>query len=143
MRKLLAPASLALFTMALTFASCNDNNSEYPDKYVGFASKAQDFTYRKDSPGEEIQVKIIAVDKSKEDRVVYITTPQKPQNGQSSFFKIKESKIMIKEGKKSAKVTIALYPQKIGISNYIQLTCTPQDKKSETSTTTIRLLKKQ
>lgn len=143
MRKLLAPASFALFTMALTFASCNDSHSEYPDKYVGFATSAQDFAYRKDSPGEEFQVKIIAVDKSKEDRVVYISTPQKPQNGESSFFKIKENKITIKEGKKSAKVTIILYPQKIKISNYIQLTCRPEDKKTEPSNTTIRLLKKQ
>lgn len=143
MRKLLVPASLALFTMAPVFASCNDTHSEYPDKYVGFATSAQDFTYRKDSPGEEFQVKIIAVDKSKEDRVVYISTPQKPQNGESSFFKIKENKITIKEGKKSAKVTIILYPQKIKISNYIQLICRPEDKKSEPSNTTIRLLKKQ
>lgn len=143
MRKLLVPASLALFTMALAFASCNDNNSEYPDKYIGFAGSAQDVTYRKDSPDEEFQVKIIAVDKAKEDRVVYIETPQKPQNGSGSFFKIKENKITIKEGKKSAKVTIILYPQKVGISNYIQLTCRPEDKKAEVTHTTIRLLKKQ
>lgn len=143
MKKLLVPASLALFTLALTFASCNDTNSQYPDKYVGFASNAQDFTYRKDSPSEEFQVKIIAVDKAKEDRVVYIETPQTSPNGGNSFFKIKENKITITEGKKSAKVTVILYPKKIGISNYIQLTCRPADKKAEATHTTIRLLKKQ
>lgn len=143
MRKLLLPASLGLFTMALTLVSCNESDNQYPDKYVGFASSAQDFSYRKDSPGEEFQVKIIAVDKSKEDRVVYIETPQKPQNGEGNFFKIKEKKITIKEGKKSAKATIIVYPQKIGMSNYIQLTCRPEDKKGEVTHTTIRLLKKQ
>lgn len=142
MKKLVTSASLAFFTLALTLISCDDTKNEYPDKYVGFAKSTHDFTYRKEDASAEFQVKIIAVDKSKEDRPVYIDSPQRPQNGGNNFFRIKENKITIKAGKKSAKATIILYPQKIGINNYVQLTCRTEDKKAEVSKTTIRLLKK-
>ena len=56
--------------------------------------------------------------------------------------KIKDNKITIKGGSKSAKATILVYPRKVGTNEYIQLICRPQNGKSETTKMSIRLVKK-
>ena len=58
------------------------------------------------------------------------------------FYKIKDNKITIKGGSKSAKATILVYPRKVGTNEYIQLICRPQNGKSETTKMSIRLVKK-
>ena len=142
MKKLLRPTTFALLTMALCFTACENGNNSYPKEYLGFEKKAQDFSYQKNTAEAEFQVKIIAVDKTKEDRIVFIESPSrptKPGSPSAQFFKIKDNKVTIKGGSKSAKATILVYPQKVGTNEYIQLVCRPQNGKSETTQMSIRL----
>lgn len=141
MKKLLTPASLALLTMTLAFTSCEGTNNSFPKEYVGFESSTQDFGYKGTDNQKEVQVKIIATEKTKEDRIILIEAPQSSSNGVDNFFYVKESKITMKAGSKSVKATIVLHPQKIGITRYIQLICKPQVFKAETTKLTIRLVK--
>lgn len=136
MEKLLTPASLALLTMTLVFTSCDDNKDSYPDEYIGFDKSVQEISYRTDEDRKELSVKIMAIEKSKEDRIIAIDSPQ---NG--SFYEVKDTKVTIKSGKKSTRATIILYPKKVGISRYIHLVCRPQVTKAEATTLSIRLIK--
>ena len=120
-------------------------NNSYPKEYLGFEKKAQDFSYQKNAEETELQVKIVAADKTSEDRIVFIESPARPTKPGSSsapFYKIKDNKITIKGGSKSAKATILVYPRKVGTNEYIQLICRPQNGKSETTKMSIRLVKK-
>lgn len=145
MKKLLRPTTFALLTMALCFTACENGNNSYPKEYLGFEKKAQDFSYQKNAEETELQVKIVAADKTSEDRIVLIESPARPTKPGSSsapFYKIKDNKITIKGGSKSAKATILVYPRKVGTNEYIQLICRPQNGKSETTKMSIRLVKK-
>ncbi|MCS3107122.1 hypothetical protein NXV07_00120 [Bacteroides fragilis] len=80
-----------------------------PKNTLGFEKKAQDFSYQKNAEETELQVKIVAADKTSEDRIVFIESPARPTKPGSSsapFYKIKDNKITIKGGSKSAKATI-------------------------------------
>ena len=108
MKKLLRPTTFALLTMALCFTACENGNNSYPKEYLGFEKKAQDFSYQKNAEETELQVKIVAADKTSEDRIVFIESPARPTKPGSSsapFYKIKDNKITIKGGSKSAKAT--------------------------------------
>ncbi|UVV62711.1 hypothetical protein NXY01_00120 [Bacteroides fragilis] len=109
MKKLLRPTTFALLTMVLCFTACENGNNSYPKEYPGFEKKAQDFSYQKNAEETELQVKIVAADKTSEDRIVFIESPARPTKPGSSsapFYKIKDNKITIKGGSKSAKATI-------------------------------------
>ena len=124
---------------------CRTGNNSYPKEYLGFEKKAQDFSYQKNAEETELQVKIVAADKTSEDRIVFIESPARPTKPGSSsapFYKIKDNKITIKGGSKSAKATILVYPRKVGTNEYIQLICRPQNGKSETTKMSILLVKK-
>ena len=75
MKKLLRPTTFALLTMALCFTACENGNNSYPKEYLGFEKKAQDFSYQKNAEETELQVKIVAADKTSEDRIVFIESP--------------------------------------------------------------------
>lgn len=99
MKKLLRPTTFALLTMALCFTACENGNNSYPKEYLGFEKKAQDFSYQKNAEETELQVKIVAADKTSEDRIVFIESPARPTKPGSSsapFYKIKDNKITIK-----------------------------------------------
>ena len=92
MKKLLRPTTFALLTMALCFTACENGNNSYPKEYLGFEKKAQDFSYQKNAEETELQVKIVAADKTSEDRIVFIESPARPTKPGSSsapFYKIK------------------------------------------------------
>ena len=78
MKKLLRPTTFALLTMALCFTACENGNNSYPKEYLGFEKKAQDFSYQKNAEETELQVKIVAADKTSEDRIVFIESPARP-----------------------------------------------------------------
>ena len=87
----------------------------------------------------ELQIKIIATDKSKEDRTVLLATPALPA-GQAPIMKLTETKVTIKAGQKSATTTIKLYPKKMVLKQQnITLSCTPQWKEGSVSKLTILL----
>lgn len=114
MKKLLRPTTFALFTMALCFTACENGNNSYPKEYLGFEKKAQDFSYQKNTAEAEFQVKIIAVDKTKEDRIVFIESPSRPTKPGSSSaqFKIKDNKVTIKEAVNRPKPLFWSIPRK-------------------------------
>ena len=98
MKKLLRPTTFALLTMALCFTACENGNNSYPKEYLGFEKKAQDFSYQKNAEETELQVKIVAADKTSEDRIVFIESPARPTKPGSSsapFYKIKDNKLCI------------------------------------------------
>ena len=134
MKKLLRPTTFALLTMALCFTACENGNNSSPKEYLGFEKKAQDFSYQKNAEETELQVKIVFIESP--------ARPTKPGSSSAPFYKIKDNKITIKGGSKSAKATILVYPRKVGTNEYIQLICRPQNGKSETTKMSIRLVKK-
>ena len=145
MKKLLRPTTFALLTMVLCFTACENGNNSYPKECQGISAYLHIRMKRQTTEETELQVKIVAADKTSEDRIVFIESPARPTKPGSSsapFYKIKDNKITIKGGSKSAKATILVYPRKVGTNEYIQLICRPQNGKSETTKMSIRLVKK-
>ena len=92
MKKLLRPTTFALLTMALCFTACENGNNSYPKEYLGFEKKAQDFSYQKNAEETELQVKIVAADKTSEDRIVSSSRPhgqRSPEALRHRFIKLK------------------------------------------------------
>ena len=89
MKKLLRPTTFALLTMVLCFTACENGNNSYPKEYLGFEKKAQDFSYQKNAEETELQVKIVAADKTSEDRIVFIESPARPEALRHRFIKLK------------------------------------------------------
>ena len=128
-----------LLTTCLSLFSCNNDNDNYPKDYVGFEKSTRTVECDKNQSESELQIKIIATDKSKEDRTVLLATPALPA-GQAPIMKLTETKVTIKAGQKSATTTIKLYPKKMVLKQQkITLSCTPQWKEGSVSKLTILL----
>ena len=128
-----------LLTACLSLFSCNNDNDNYPKDYVGFEKSTRTVECDKNQSESELQIKIIATDKSKEDRTVLLATPALPA-GQAPIMKLTETKVTIKAGQKSATTTIKLYPKKMVLKQQnITLACTPQWKEGSVSKLTILL----
>ena len=128
-----------LLTACLSLFSCNNDNDNYPKDYVGFEKSTRTVECDKNQSESELQIKIIATDKSKEDRTVLLATPALPA-GQAPIMKLTETKVTIKAGQKSATTTIKLYPKKMVLKQQnITLSCTPQLKEGSVSKLTILL----
>lgn len=128
-----------LLTTCLSLFSCNNDNDNYPKDYVGFEKSTRTVECDKNQSESELQIKIIATDKSKEDRTVLLATPALPA-GQAPIMKLTETKVTIKAGQKSATTTIKLYPKKMVLKQqHITLSCTPQWKEGSVSKLTILL----
>ena len=128
-----------LLTACLSLFSCNNDNDNYPKDYVGFEKSTRTVECDKNQSESELQIKIIATDKSKEDRTVLLATPALPA-GQAPIMKLTEAKVTIKAGQKSATTTIKLYPKKMVLKRQnITLSCTPQWKEGSVSKLTILL----
>ena len=90
---------------------------------------------------KEIQIKIIAVKKSKEDRTVALTPPTLSP-GQVPLVKLTESKVIIKAGKKSATTVVKIFPKQMPMKQHnATLTCIPQWKEGLVSKLTIQMNK--
>ena len=128
-----------LLTACLSLFSCNNDNDNYPKNYVGFEKSTRTVECDKNQSESELQIKIIATDKSKEDRTVLLATPALPA-GQAPIMKLTETKVTIKAGQKSATTTIKLYPKKMVLKQQnITLSCTPQWKEISVGKLTILL----
>ena len=128
-----------LLTTCLSLFSCNNDNDNYPKDYVGFEKSTRTVECDKNQSESELQIKIIATVKSKEDRTVLLATPALPA-GQAPIMKLTEAKVTIKAGQKSATTTIKLYPKKMVLKQQnITLSCTPQCKEGSVSKLTILL----
>lgn len=124
---LTATASLLL---SLCLASCNDDK-DYPANYVGFEHNSQEYHYDKSIREGVLEVKIIAVDKEKKDRIVRLSGSSTEIPGEPSCFQLTEKQVTIKADQKSATTRIKIFPNRILRNSALRLTCTPQWKEND------------
>lgn len=126
----------------LLFTACNDKKGDYPANYVGFEHSTETYLYNRNASEETLTVKVIAVDKSKEDRKVKLNVNRPADTGMGEAFTLADDLLTIKAGKKEATATLKLYPQKVLKGTFIVMTCTPQWKDGQSSKISIRLTPK-
>ena len=117
--KKMAGAAAILFILA----ACSENNSNYPEEYVGFDKTTKNYSFDRSKDVEEFDIKIIAAEKKKEDREVLINGVSMP--GQTVVFSIEDKKgyysckkeicqsareDLSQENKKQDRVSYRLYP---------------------------------
>lgn len=131
-----------LLSTCLNLFSCDSDTDDFPKDYVGFEKATETVDFDKNEAERELEIKIIATEKSKEDRVVLLSIPPSPP-GQMPTIKLAEDKVTIKAGKKSAKIIAKIYPKlTILKKQHVTLSCVPQWKEGKTSMLTIRLQRK-
>ena len=128
--------------VSLLLLACDDKNKNYPTDYVGFEHSMQSHFYSKSDKEETIEVKVIAVDKKKEDREVKLSINRAAIPGIGVVCKLNNDRLIIKAGKKEAKATITLFPGKAIKGEIIQIVCTPLWEGGQTSKMSIELIPK-
>lgn len=128
--------------VSLLLLTCDDKNKNYPTDYVGFEHSMQSHFYSKSDKEETIEVKVIAVDKKKEDREVKLSINRSAIPGIGVVCKLNNDRLIIKAGKKEAKATITLFPGKAIKGEIIQIVCTPLWEGGQTSKMSIELIPK-
>lgn len=141
MKRFYFQTTVALLVSLLLLA-CDDKNKNYPTDYVGFEHSMQSHFYSKSDKEETIEVKVIAVDKKKEDREVKLSINRSAIPGIGVVCKLNNDRLIIKAGKKEAKATITLFPGKAIKGEIIQIVCTPLWEGGQTSKTSIELIPK-
>ena len=141
MKRFYFQTTVALLVSLLLLA-CDDKNKNYPTDYVGFEHSMQSHFYSKSDKEETIEVKVIAVDKRKEDREVKLSINRSAIPGIGVVCKLNNDRLIIKAGKKEAKATITLFPGKAIKGEIIQIVCTPLWEGGQTSKMSIELIPK-
>ena len=141
MKRFYFQTTVALLVSLLLLA-CDDKNKNYPTDYVGFEHSMQAHFYSKSDKEETIEVKVIAVDKKKEDREVKLSINRSAIPGIGVVCKLNNDRLIIKAGKKEAKATITLFPGKAIKGEIIQIVCTPLWEGGQTSKMSIELIPK-
>ena len=141
MKRFYFQTTVALLVSLLLLA-CDDKNKNYPTDYVGFEHSMQSHCYSKSDKEETIEVKVIAVDKKKEDREVKLSINRSAIPGIGVVCKLNNDRLIIKAGKKEAKATITLFPGKAIKGEIIQIVCTPLWEGGQTSKMSIELIPK-
>ena len=141
MKRFYFQTTVALLVSLLLLA-CDDKNKNYPTDYVGFEHSMQSPFYSKSDKEETIEVKVIAVDKKKEDREVKLSINRSAIPGIGVVCKLNNDRLIIKAGKKEAKATITLFPGKAIKGEIIQIVCTPLWEGGQTSKMSIELIPK-
>lgn len=141
MKRFYFQTTVALLVSLLLLA-CDDKNKNYPTDYVGFEHSMQSHFYSKSDKEETIEVKVIAVDKKKEDREVKLSINRSAIPGIGVVCKLNNDWLIIKAGKKEAKATITLFPGKAIKGEIIQIVCTPLWEGGQTSKMSIELIPK-
>ncbi|WP_221658977.1 hypothetical protein [Bacteroides salyersiae] len=141
MKRFYFQTTVALLASLLLLA-CDDKNKNYPTDYVGFEHSMQSHFYSKSDKEETIEVKVIAVDKKKEDREVKLSINRSAIPGIGMVCKLNNDRLIIKAGKKEGKATITLFPGKAIKGEIIQIVCTPLWEGGQTSKMSIELIPK-
>ncbi len=141
MKRFYFQTTVALLVSLLLLA-CDDKNKNYPTDYVDFEHSMQSHFYSKSDKEETIEVKVIAVDKKKEDREVKLSINRSAIPGIGVVCKLNNDRLIIKAGKKEAKATITLFPGKAIKGEIIQIVCTPLWEGGQTSKMSIELIPK-
>ncbi|MDR0977123.1 MAG: hypothetical protein LBL78_05165 [Prevotellaceae bacterium] len=117
-------AGVALLLPAL-FSACGGAGS-YPLEYIGFEKSTQEVEFNPSLSEYVFTAKIIAGDKSTDDRTLSITGNRKPgETGQ--VFTIETPTVTIAAKQKAAEVKVKIYPPQIKGRRDIILTCTPKN----------------
>ena len=90
-----------LLSVCLCLFSCNNDNDNLPKDYAGFEHSKETVECESDKSECELKIKIVATEKTKEDRTVVFAAPP-PVTGQAAVIQLTEKKVIIKAGKKSA-----------------------------------------
>ena len=131
-----------LLSVCLCLFSCNNDNDNLPKDYAGFEHSKETVECESDKSECELKIKIVATEKTKEDRTVVLATPP-PVVGQAAVVQLTEKKVIIKAGKKSATTVIKIYPKQMILKKQnVTLSCTPQWKEGGISKLTILLKRK-
>ncbi|MBC8593356.1 hypothetical protein H8744_08880 [Oscillospiraceae bacterium N12] len=139
MKRFYSPAA-GILLAGLLFIACDSEKDKYPKDYVGFKHSTETHVYDKNASEETMTVKIMAVKKKDEDREIKLSINKSPIL--EDAFKLTETKMIIKAGKKEASTTIKIYPRNVVSGMFIRLTCTPQWKGGEKSQLAIQLTPK-
>lgn len=130
-----------LLSVCLCLFSCNRQRQPTKD-YAGFEHSKETVECESDKSECELKIKIVATEKTKEDRTVVLATPP-PVVGQAAVVQLTEKKVIIKAGKKSATTVIKIYPKQMILKKQnVTLSCTPQWKEGGISKLTILLKRK-
>ena len=133
------PVSFVLLSACMSFISCNNETDRFPQDYVGFENSTRTVECDMNKAENEVEIRIIAADKSKEDRTVQLSVPAPPP-GQAPIMKLTENKVILKAGKKSATTIIKAYPKQMVLKEQnVVITCTPQWKEGGISKLTVLL----
>ena len=102
MKRFYFQTTVALLVSLLLLA-CDDKNKNYPTDYVGFEHSMQSHFYSKSDKEETIEVKVIAVDKKKEDREVKLSINRSAIPGIGVVCKLNNDRLIIKAERKKPK----------------------------------------
>lgn len=132
-----------LLLIGLNLYSCNSSNDNFPKNYIGFEKKTETVECERGQTEGELQIKIIAADKSKEDRTVQLYLPPVAQ-GEAEVMKLTETELTIKAGKKSVTTTVKYYPDRMLLNqqNFIISCIPPKGEDSQISKMSILLKRK-
>lgn len=113
-----------LLLLCMSLFSCNNDNDDFPKDYVGFKNLTQTVELEKGKEEMNMEIKLIAMEKSKKDRVLLLNASA--MSGHEPIIKLTESKVIIKAGKKSVTTTIKILPGHLVLKKQnVILTCTP------------------
>ena len=118
-----------LLSVCLCLFSCNNDNNNLPKDYVGFEHSKETVECEGNKSECELEIKIVAMEKAKEDRTVVLAAPP-PLIGQAAVIQLTEKKVII-------------YPKQMVLNKQnVTLSCTPQWKEGGISKLTILLKRK-
>ena len=122
-----------LLSVCLCLFSCNNDNDNLPKDYAGFEHSKETVECESDKSECELKIKIVATEKTKEDRTVVLATPP-PVVGQAAVVQLTEKKVT---------TVIKIYPKQMILKKQnVTLSCTPQWKEGGISKLTILLKRK-
>lgn len=127
---------MAGMLLLLVMAACSRKDDVAKD-YIGFEKTLVERTFGKGDGPVELKLKIVAGDKSQQDRKVLVEIGSVP--GKAPVVSIVDKMVVIEAGKKSAEVRLKVYPQNIRSRSTVRLVCIPQVKESNRTQMVLKL----
>jgi hypothetical protein len=120
-RKLFAGAS---FVLLVVLTACGGAGN-LPPEYIGFEKATKEVTFDKSLSEYVFTVKLIASEKSDDDRTLSIAGSFRP--GENKVFNVETPRVVFAAKQKSADARVKIFPQMIKGQRDILLICTPQN----------------
>ena len=84
-----------LLSVCLCLFSCNNDNDNLPKDYAGFEHSKETVECESDKSECELKIKIVATEKTKEDRTVVLATPPPVIGQATSLFSISSNSVSV------------------------------------------------